>query len=160
MDDDRRRRRGRPALYPWDEWFSGENRTLLRSVDFAEDVRIDNLRRYILAEARRRGVDVVTSVMDEDTLVLSFHLRRATPVELLTHDEWTKIFFPRQFGHSAITLDATRLGKAPIATWIDAIERKAPPTLAYRLIYDRFAHELTVEPLEGEKYMDFDVEAR
>lgn len=149
---------GRPPKYPWDEWFSGEDRTLRRGEDFDEHTDVDNLRNYILARARVEQTDVITSVVDDDTVTLMFPVRRALPTELLSQNQWYRLIadpdpLPR-------TMPSTIVGKTPFSIWAEAIERQAGPRRAYRLTYDRFANTITFEPLRGGEYDDFDAEER
>jgi len=51
-------RRGRPPIYPWDEWFDGQVHVLQQGVDFTPEPYV--MQRAIGVQARRRGLPIAT----------------------------------------------------------------------------------------------------
>lgn len=52
--------RGRPRVYPWDEWLNGARHVLRSDVDFRCAVR--SMRQQVITEARKREVVVTTQI--------------------------------------------------------------------------------------------------
>lgn len=64
------RGRGRPSIYPWDEWTDGQKRVLVQGKDF--DRPVDGFRAYMYAWAKRHEKKVSTSLISETELVIQF----------------------------------------------------------------------------------------
>jgi hypothetical protein len=60
--------RGRPDMYPWDEWFDGSIWKLTRGEDF--DATTNSMRMMTYKNGERRGIKVKTSIQDENTLLI------------------------------------------------------------------------------------------
>lgn len=60
--------RGRPPIYPWDEWLDGSTWLLTKGEDF--DIQIESMRQSIYNMARRRGGHARVSTTVDGTGVL------------------------------------------------------------------------------------------
>lgn len=65
-------KRGRPELYPWDEWFDGQVWKLIRDVDFAASP--DGFRVTVAQAARRRGMKARIRIREDDVYVQAEYL--------------------------------------------------------------------------------------
>lgn len=55
---------GRPAKYPWKEWFDGQVRRLRIGRDYEGDMK--SFRSSAYSAAKRHGVEIVTRVIEGD----------------------------------------------------------------------------------------------
>jgi hypothetical protein len=62
--------RGRPQLYPWDEWMDGSAWRIRRGDDFL--VSATSMAAQLRIRGNRLGVDVSARVVDEDTVEFQF----------------------------------------------------------------------------------------
>lgn len=63
---------GRVAKYPWDEWLDGSVWRLIGGWDFQPSA--GNFRRVVYAAAKRRGLEVRTTVQDGDVILQALAL--------------------------------------------------------------------------------------
>lgn len=63
-------RRGRPPLYPWDEWTDGSAWRITRGVDF--EVSAQSMASMIRIRANNTGVVASANVVDGDTVEFQF----------------------------------------------------------------------------------------
>lgn len=57
---------GRPQKYPWDDWFSKEEFTIRAGKEVPADKDLGIFRTQLLAEARRRGLEIATRIEMDD----------------------------------------------------------------------------------------------
>lgn len=63
---------GPVSKYPWDEWLDGSVWRLIGGRDF--QVPADNFRRHVCTTAKRRGLEVRTTVQDGDVILQALAL--------------------------------------------------------------------------------------
>lgn len=67
-------RRGRPPLYPWDDWLSGTHRELQRWVDFEAEPQV--VQSQIQAMARKRGLVNLRTRRKDDVITITYRAKR------------------------------------------------------------------------------------
>lgn len=67
-------RAGRPAKYPWEEWFDGRTHVLVQGEDYEADGP-KSFRSTVYSAADRLGVTVVTKIIDGE-----LHVQATKPI--------------------------------------------------------------------------------
>lgn len=70
-------RTGRPAKYPWDEWFDGRTHVLVQGEDYDADGP-KSFRSTVYSAADRLGVSVVTKIIDGELHVQAIEGEKKT----------------------------------------------------------------------------------
>lgn len=79
--------RGRPAVHPWDEWFSRAPIVLKRGRDFDPYKLVDGMRAQCYAAGKARGLRIRTTAIDSE----SFRLEVGAPAAI----NWDSILYAR-----------------------------------------------------------------
>lgn len=64
--------RGRPRLYPWDDWTDGQIRELVEGRDFPPEVGVKGIQQRCITHARNQGLKVRTQKVNETTIDIQF----------------------------------------------------------------------------------------